>query len=73
MTNSVTKLANGGGVANVGVANVSLFPSPSAVSADVGGGNAVVTTRRSKSLRRGEMEGLGGRPPPIHFRDKRFT
>ena len=70
MTNSVTNLANGGG----GGVGGGLFPSPSAVSADGGGGGGNnAATRRSKSLRRGEMEGLGGRPPPIHFRDKRFT
>ena len=75
MTNSVTNLANGG----VGGVDGGLFPSPSAVSADGGGGGNNAATRRSKSLRRGEMEGAGagggrGRaPPPLSFRDKRFT
>ena len=67
MTNSVTNLANGGG---------GLFPSPSALSADGGGGNGnVASTRRSKSLRRGELEGGGvvRAPAPLGFRDKRFT
>ena len=65
MTNSVTNLANGGGVSGGGGGGGGLFPSPGAVSADT-----AAATRRSKSLRRGEMA------PPLTFREEhnvRFT
>ena len=74
MTNSVTNLANDGGSGGL---SSGLFPSPSALSADGGGGGSgnAASTRRSKSLRRGELEGGGvvRAPPPLGFRDNRFT